>query len=139
MVVCGSDETYAGDKDYPRVGVEHRRVALGVSLPFARVVLLVLLSVCLYALAQLRLQLVCALLLRIEVHPQGFDLRPYQVVRAGSSYLGELLRVPAADELEDIFGGVIGAQDLVGCLIRPRRECTAKSRQDLCEQHLSTL
>src|ERR687897_1686061 len=82
-VVGRSDEPDAGDHDDPRVGVEHRRVALRVSLSVARVVGLVPPAVSLYALAQLRLQFVCAFPLRVEVDPEGSDLRPHQVVGAG--------------------------------------------------------
>src|ERR671916_214444 len=98
-ILRGGDEPEARYEDDPGVRVEH----LLVSLFVAREVRLVFLSVTGDALAESRTQLVRVLVLWIEVHPQGPDLRPYQVVRAGRADLGELLRVTAADEGKDIF------------------------------------
>src|SRR5215217_8929410 len=61
------------------------------------------------------------------------------MVGASRSYLGEPLRVAPADELEDIFRGVIAAQDFVGHLRGTRRERPPKDGQDFGEQSLPPL
>ena len=112
-VLRGGDEAEARYKDDPGVRVEH----LLVRLLIAREVRLVFLPVAGDALTEPLLQLVGALVLGVEIHPQGPDLRPYQVIRAGRANLGEFLRVASADESEDVFGRVIGAQYLQGRFI----------------------
>src|SRR5215207_40673 len=116
MVVGGPDQAYALYDDDPRVGVEHRCSTFRAPRRVARVVLLILPAVTFYALPDSRFEVFCSLFLEVEVYPERLDLGPHQVIRTCCSYLGEFFGVAPADELEDVFRGVIEAQNLVGHL-----------------------
>jgi hypothetical protein len=98
-VLRGGYETKTTYEDDPGVRVEHLLIRLLV----AREVRLVFLPVARDAPADLLYEFVRVLVFGVEVHPQGPDLRPDQMVRAGRADLGEFLRVAPADESEDVF------------------------------------